>query len=337
TKKTKKNQLKQQYGNFKAEGSETLEQTFNRLQAIVSHLEFIDVEIERDTLIPLVVPKVDLIGDEDPTDEDGDTEVLVSLGEISSEGKKYWESDIGDCDNIGDGGKIAGRAIITWDGEIALYACMASIYGSSCKGEKISMLDDVAVYYHFAISTFPVKIVTKSLLSFHIPLLSIRFPYTVKSSNHPIIVPSDFNIEDAFSSTNSPNYLSVFSNYFPTIPRNNSPNSSNDLTKYLLDILIFSPLHDYPYMEAMQAYNAISPSQVIIALPDTKTSVSPSSSVGSSSPIRSTISPLDYPFDESIFAELDNSLWITPRPLGEEPVPEESNELDACWNDYLCK
>nr|GFB40660.1 hypothetical protein [Tanacetum cinerariifolium] len=47
TKKTKKNQLKQQYGNFKAEGSETLEQTFNRLQAIVSHLEFIDVEIEQ--------------------------------------------------------------------------------------------------------------------------------------------------------------------------------------------------------------------------------------------------------------------------------------------------
>nr|GEV27647.1 hypothetical protein [Tanacetum cinerariifolium] len=50
TKKTKKNQLKQQYGNFKAEGSETLEQTFNRLQAIVSHLEFIDIEIERDDL-----------------------------------------------------------------------------------------------------------------------------------------------------------------------------------------------------------------------------------------------------------------------------------------------
>nr|GEX05385.1 hypothetical protein [Tanacetum cinerariifolium] len=39
-----------QYGNFKAEGSETLEQTFNRLQAIVSHLEFMDVEIEQDDL-----------------------------------------------------------------------------------------------------------------------------------------------------------------------------------------------------------------------------------------------------------------------------------------------
>nr|GFD49991.1 hypothetical protein [Tanacetum cinerariifolium] len=50
TKKTKKNQLKQQYDNFKAEGTETLEQTFNRLQAIVSHLEFMDVEIEQDDL-----------------------------------------------------------------------------------------------------------------------------------------------------------------------------------------------------------------------------------------------------------------------------------------------
>nr|GEV03158.1 ribonuclease H-like domain-containing protein [Tanacetum cinerariifolium] len=50
TKKTKKNQLKQQYGNFKAEGSETLKQTFNRLQAIVSHLEFMDVPIEQDDL-----------------------------------------------------------------------------------------------------------------------------------------------------------------------------------------------------------------------------------------------------------------------------------------------
>nr|GEV87319.1 ribonuclease H-like domain-containing protein [Tanacetum cinerariifolium] len=50
TKKTKKNQLKQQYSNFKAEGSETLEQTFNKLQAIVSHLEFIDVPFEQDDL-----------------------------------------------------------------------------------------------------------------------------------------------------------------------------------------------------------------------------------------------------------------------------------------------
>nr|GEW64296.1 retrovirus-related Pol polyprotein from transposon TNT 1-94 [Tanacetum cinerariifolium] len=50
TKKMKKNLLKQQYGNFKAEGTETLEQTFNRLQVIVSQLEFMDIEIEQDDL-----------------------------------------------------------------------------------------------------------------------------------------------------------------------------------------------------------------------------------------------------------------------------------------------
>ncbi|GKB03508.1 hypothetical protein Tco_0831651 [Tanacetum coccineum] len=120
-----------------------------------------------------------------------------------------------------------------------------------------------------------------------------------------------------------------------------------------------------------QAYDAIPPPQAIIALlavlplssvlslppmfysrdffppekisppKDTETSVkspisvSPSSSVGSSSPVRSTTSPPDYPFDKSIFAELDNSLWIIPRPLGEEPVLEESNELDTCQKVHL--
>nr|GEY75738.1 hypothetical protein [Tanacetum cinerariifolium] len=64
---------------------------------------------------------VDLIGDEDPTNEDGDTEVSVSLGEISPEGKKSWESDIGDCDNTRDGGKTASRAIITWGGSYENY------------------------------------------------------------------------------------------------------------------------------------------------------------------------------------------------------------------------
>nr|GFC77340.1 hypothetical protein [Tanacetum cinerariifolium] len=50
TKKTKKNLLKQQYGNFKAKGSKTLEQTFNRLQVIIGQLQFMDVEIEQDDL-----------------------------------------------------------------------------------------------------------------------------------------------------------------------------------------------------------------------------------------------------------------------------------------------
>nr|GEY87585.1 hypothetical protein [Tanacetum cinerariifolium] len=59
-------------------------------------------------------------------------------------------------------------------------------------------------------------------------------------------------------------------------------------------------------------------------------SLSLSSLVGSSSPVRSTTPPPNYPFDESIFAELDNSLWIIPQPLGSEPVLEKPNESDAC-------
>nr|GEW12090.1 hypothetical protein [Tanacetum cinerariifolium] len=50
TKKTKKNLLKQQYSNFKAEGSETLEQTFNRLQVIIGQLQSVDIEIKHDDL-----------------------------------------------------------------------------------------------------------------------------------------------------------------------------------------------------------------------------------------------------------------------------------------------
>nr|GEU54111.1 reverse transcriptase domain-containing protein [Tanacetum cinerariifolium] len=54
----------------------------------------------------------------------------------------------------------------------------------------------------------------------------------------------------------------------------------------------------------------------------------PSSLIGSSSPVRSTTPPPDYPFDESIFAELDNSLWSISRPLKGEPDPKEPNESD---------
>nr|GEV01742.1 hypothetical protein [Tanacetum cinerariifolium] len=153
----------------------------------------------------------------------------------------------------------------------------------------------------------------------------------MSSPNHPT-----FNIEDAFSFN--------FPDYFLATLENTSPDSSNDLTKYLLATLVFSPLYDDPYIEVMQAYDAtnelnISALQAPIASPtvmppllslydsqyflhleeisppkDAKTLVkssilaSPSSSVGSSSPIRSITPPPDYLFDESIFTELDNSL-----------------------------
>ncbi|GJW01799.1 hypothetical protein Tco_1557050 [Tanacetum coccineum] len=167
-------------------------------------------------------------------------------------------------------------------------------------------------------------------------------------------------MENAFSTMNIHNYTSASSATSGSIFFNSLEDSRDGMIPPT-----FSLFYNNPYLKDMQAYDAIPPPQAIIALPavlplssvlslppmfysrdffppekisppkDTETpvkspiSVSPSSSVGSSSPVRSTTSPPDYPFDKSIFAELDNSLWIIPRPLGEEPVLEESNELDA--------
>ncbi|GJW05439.1 hypothetical protein Tco_1564295 [Tanacetum coccineum] len=168
----------------------------------------------------------------------------------------------------------------------------------------------------------------------------------VFSPNHPT-----FDIEDVFSS-NFPDYILAFPDYFPASPGNTSSESSNNSSGSVpIASLTLSFFHNDPYMKVMQAYDAISPPQVTILPPtiippspvlslspmfdsrnffppkeipppkDTETPIespipiSPSSSVGSSSPVRSTTPPPDYPFDESIFAELDNSLWIIPRPL----------------------
>ncbi|GJU13449.1 reverse transcriptase domain-containing protein [Tanacetum coccineum] len=69
--------------------------------------------------------------------------------------------------------------------------------------------------------------------------------------------------------------------YFPATLENNSLDSLNDFTKYLLDILVFSPLHDDPIVEIMQAYDATDnelptpPLQTIIALPAIIPSIMP--------------------------------------------------------------
>nr|GEV82629.1 zinc finger, CCHC-type [Tanacetum cinerariifolium] len=132
---------------------------------------------------------------------------------------------------------------------------------------------------------------------------------------------STSNNEDAFSSN--------ISNYVSTIPDYSLASSGKPYSNALNNSIVILPqslvLSQSPIFDSQDffPFEEISPK-------DTETSVSPSSSVGSSLPIRSTISPLDYPFDSSIFTKLDNSLWITPRPLGEELVPEELNESDTC-------
>ncbi|GJR53880.1 hypothetical protein Tco_1404401 [Tanacetum coccineum] len=87
---------------------------------------------------------------------------------------------------------------------------------------------------------------------------------------YPIIVPSDSDVEDAFSSTTTPNYTPASPDYSPASSGNTSPDPSDDLSKYLLASLAISPFHDDPYMKVMQAYNATSngspiPPQALIA------------------------------------------------------------------------
>ncbi|GJT12266.1 hypothetical protein Tco_0859308 [Tanacetum coccineum] len=78
----------------------------------------------------------------------------------------------------------------------------------------------------------------------------------MSSSTHPIIILSDSNVEDAFSSTNTPDYTPASPDYFPASPGNTFSDPSEDLSKDLLASLTISPFHDDPYMKVMQAYNA---------------------------------------------------------------------------------
>ncbi|GJT74184.1 hypothetical protein Tco_1040909, partial [Tanacetum coccineum] len=57
---------------------------------------------------------------------------------------------------------------------------------------------------------------------------------------YPIIVPSDFDVEDAFSSTNTPDYTPASLDYSPASLRNTSPDPLDDLSKYLLGSLAIS-------------------------------------------------------------------------------------------------
>nr|GEX91211.1 hypothetical protein [Tanacetum cinerariifolium] len=75
----------------------------------------------------------------------------------------------------------------------------------------------------------------------------------MSSPNHPT---SD--IEDAFSSTNTPDYTPASPDYFPTSPGSTSSDSLNNSSGL---VLIASPtlslFHDDPYMKVMHAYDAI--------------------------------------------------------------------------------
>nr|GEU64394.1 hypothetical protein [Tanacetum cinerariifolium] len=82
TKKTKKNQLKQQYGNFKAEGLETLEQTFNRLGKGKVHTASVptaSIQIKYEDITQI---------DEDDIEE---TDIKCNMALLSMRADRFWK------------------------------------------------------------------------------------------------------------------------------------------------------------------------------------------------------------------------------------------------------
>ncbi|GJZ24102.1 hypothetical protein Tco_0561561 [Tanacetum coccineum] len=80
----------------------------------------------------------------------------------------------------------------------------------------------------------------------------------MSTSTHPIIILSDSDVEDAFSSTNTPDYSPTSPDYSPASPGNTSSDPSKNSSKDRSASLSISHFHDDPYMKVMQAYNATS-------------------------------------------------------------------------------
>nr|GFA75250.1 hypothetical protein [Tanacetum cinerariifolium] len=92
----------------------------------------------------------------------------------------------------------------------------------------------------------------------------------MSTSTNPIIVPSDFDIEDVFSFKHSPDYIPASPDYFLASLGNTSSNPLEDLSKYIFASLAISPFHNDPCMKVIQAYDATNdespiPPQALIA------------------------------------------------------------------------
>ncbi|GJV12354.1 hypothetical protein Tco_1353895 [Tanacetum coccineum] len=141
-----------------------------------------------------------------------------------------------------------------------------------------------------------------------------------------IIVPSDSDVEDAFSSTNTPD-TPVSSDYFPALLGNTSPDPSDDLSKYLLASLAISSFYDDPYMKLMQAYNATSNESSILPLqaPIAPPTILPPSSVLPLSPM---FDPQDFFLPEEILPPQKRAhfLSLSSTDLSDQPQAFEIGE-----------
>ncbi|GKA21015.1 hypothetical protein Tco_0701004 [Tanacetum coccineum] len=125
---------------------------------------------------------------------------------------------------------------------------------------------------------------------------------------YPIIVPFNFDVEDAFSSTNTPDYTPASLDYSLAPPGNTSPDPSDDLSKYLLASLAISPFHDDPYMKDMQAYNATSNE---LPIPLSQAPIDPPT-ILPPSPVLPLFDPQDFFLPEEILPTQKRACFLSP-------------------------
>nr|GEV68348.1 putative reverse transcriptase domain-containing protein [Tanacetum cinerariifolium] len=139
TKKTKKNLLKQQYGEFKAEGLETLEQTFNRLLAIVSHLESDLDTMSLDDLynhLKVYEPEV-----QKKSESNSQNMAFISSAKNSSGNEEFNTASIPTASTqVSPTGPNVATASISLDTACAYIASQSN--GSQIKYEDINQIDE---------------------------------------------------------------------------------------------------------------------------------------------------------------------------------------------------
>ncbi|GKB34699.1 hypothetical protein Tco_0879641 [Tanacetum coccineum] len=148
---------------------------------------------------------------------------------------------------------------------------------------------------------------------------------------YPIIVPSDYDVEDAFSSTHSPDYTPASPDYFLASPRNTLSDSSDDLSKYLLASLAISPFHNDLYMKVMQAYNATN-NESPIPLP--RASIAPPTILPSSLvlPLSPMFDPQDFFILEEILPPLKQACFLSSSSTNPSTPPQMKLPLEPPLN-----
>ncbi|GKF07549.1 hypothetical protein Tco_0041773 [Tanacetum coccineum] len=143
----------------------------------------------------------------------------------------------------------------------------------------------------------------------------------MSTSTYPIIILSDSDDDDDFSSTNIPDYILASPDDSPALPRNTSSDPSEDSSKDSSASQTISPFYDDPYMKVMQAYNATSNESPIL-LPRAPIAFISSKQARFLSSSSTDSSALPYVF------EIEESSHVTCLERHEEQIKTFLNHLD---------